>query len=229
VCFFWCCSVLASDLLFCSDQVSCPDLGFFFFVLGSHCKLDVDAVRWLRLLIYLRVFWSDLVDPSYVDLGFLAVFFHADLLLCSHFSPSVLFVGGPLLWWVFLMHPCSPSKVTGSFRIRCIPSALWVWLHLFWCRVSDLLQQGFGVLDPLFLERYVCRSDLVCPALGLLWGSFYCPLSAGFFRGSSHTRLQFLSLVVLVCSGFDVCPDDRGASYRSDLVHLVSSVGLFRV
>jgi hypothetical protein len=36
-------------------------------------------------------------------------------------------------------------------------------------------------------------------------------------------------LVALICSGFDVCPDDRGDSYRSDLFHLVSRAVLFRV
>jgi hypothetical protein len=60
--------------------------------------------------------------------------------------------------------------------------------------------------------------------LGLLGGSSCCLLSTGFFGGSAHTKLHFLSLVVLVCSGFDVCPDDGGASYRSDLVHLVTRV-----
>jgi hypothetical protein len=106
-------------------------MGSVFFVLGSHCHflLNVDVARWIRLLIYLRSFWFDLVDPSYADTRFLAVFSHVDLLLCGHISSSILFVGGPLLWRVFLMHPCSPYKVTGSFRIRCIPYVLWVWLH----------------------------------------------------------------------------------------------------
>jgi hypothetical protein len=65
--------------------------------------------------------------------------------------------------------------------------------------------------------------------LGLPRVSSYCPLSGGFSWGFSHTMLQFLSLVVMVCLGFDVCPNYGGDSYCSDLVHLVTSVGMFRV
>jgi hypothetical protein len=50
-----------------------------------------------------------------------------------------------------------------------------------------------------------------------------------FLGGVSHAMIHFLSLVVLVCSRFDVCSNDGGDSYRSDLVHLVTSVGLFMI
>jgi len=81
--------------------------------------------------------------------------------------------------------------------------------------------------------------------LGFLWGSSCCPLSTGFFCGSLlHQSTVPLSGCVgmfrvwcmpkcwgssippqvLVCSGFDVCHVDVGASYHIDLVHIVSGV-----
>jgi len=85
---------------------------------------------------------------------------------------------------------------------------------------------GFWSFGSSFIrEMYVALAWFVL-YLGFLWDSSCCLFSAGW--GFSHTRLQFFSLVALICSGFDVCPDDRGDSYCSDLFHLVRAV-LFRV
>ena len=54
---------------------------------------------------------------------------------------------------------------------------------LFWCRVSDNLQLGLEVLDSLFLERYVCRSDLVCPTSRFTFGFILLPALDRFLWG----------------------------------------------
>jgi hypothetical protein len=83
---------------------------------------------------------------------------------------------------------------------------------------------GFRVLDPLFFERNVCRSDLVHPTSGFSLEAFNDVFSRQGFLGFSHSCLQFLSLVMLVCSRFDVC-SDRGPLWRV-LVSLSSSYQL---
>jgi hypothetical protein len=79
------------------------------------------------------------------------------------------------------------------------------------------------------LFREICMS--LWPGPSCIWVFFRIHLVACSRQlgGFSHTRMQFLSRVALIFSGFDVCPNGRGDSYHSDLVHIVSKASLFRV
>jgi hypothetical protein len=79
----------------------------------------------------------------------------------------------------------------------------------FLMSIYEYLMSGFRVLDPLFSrEMYAALTWFVLHP-GFLWRLSLMFSLGKVFWGFTHSCLWFLSLVLLVCSGFDVC-SDRG-------------------